>query len=115
MFASGSQRDGPIDPAGIESRYPVAVNPPMLPGDISLHGGWTAHRSASNRSDRTREAVAISYFPDGARVRSVADGPPMMTSLRAEALPGLAPQDLAQGPAVPLVYRAEIDPDWDER
>ena len=117
MFASGSHQDGEIDLAGVEARYPVAVNPPMLPGDVSLHGGWTAHRSASNRSDRTREAVAISYFPDGARIRSAADGPPMMASLLAEALPGLAPRALARGAAVPLVYRAQSDPElqWDER
>ena len=117
MFATGSQHDGAIDLAGVEARYPIAVNPPMLPGDISLHSGWTAHRSASNRSDRMREAVAISYFPDGARVRSAGGGPPMMASLLADSLPGLKPQDLAQGATVPLVYSAESDPEpqWDDR
>ena len=110
FFASGSHRDGAVDPAGVERRYSVSVNPPMRPGDVSAHAGWTAHRSAPNRSDRMREAVAISYFPDGARVRSSTGGPPMMASLSAEALAGLAPGDAARGPGVPLVYAADGRP-----
>jgi len=106
IFASGSHRAGPIDLAGVETRYPLRANPPMQPGDVSLHSGWTAHRSAPNRSDHPREALAISYFPDGARVRSAAGGPPMMASLLAEALGGLEPGAPARGEAIPLVYRA---------
>lgn len=109
VFAAGSHRDGAIDLASVEARYPLFVNPPMRPGDVSLHHGWTAHRSVANRSNRTREAVAISYFSDGARVRSASDGPPMMASLLSDALAGLAPDDVAQGANVPLVYRAETD------
>lgn len=105
IFASGSHRAGAIDLAGVETRYPLFINPPMLPGDISMHSGWTAHRSGRNRSDHAREALAISYFPDGARVRSAEGGPPMMASLLAEALGGLAPGAPARGDAVPLVYR----------
>lgn len=104
IFASGSHREGPIDLAGVETRYPLFINPPMLPGDVSLHSGWTAHRSAPNRSDHPREALAISYFPDGARVRSAEGGPPMMASLLAEALGGLEPGAPARGDAIPLVY-----------
>ncbi|MET0245185.1 MAG: phytanoyl-CoA dioxygenase family protein [Sphingomonas sp.] len=104
IFASGSHHDGALDLAGIDQRYPVSVNAPMQPGDLSLHSGWTAHRSEPNRSGRTREAVAISYFPDGARVRSAHGGPPMMASLLAEALAGIEPGSPARGDTVPLVY-----------
>lgn len=113
IFASGSHHDGPIDLAGIDARYPVSMNPPMEPGDLSLHSGWTAHRSAPNRSDRTREAVAISYFPDGARVRSASGGPPMMASLLADALAGIEPGAPARGDSVPLVYAREPMPEYE--
>jgi hypothetical protein len=104
VFATGSHLEGPIELAGIEDRYGLSTNEAMEPGDISVHHGWTAHRSEPNRSDRAREAIAISYFPDGARVRSGDGGPPMMASLLAQCLFGLKPPDLARGPAVPVVY-----------
>jgi ectoine hydroxylase-related dioxygenase (phytanoyl-CoA dioxygenase family) len=44
IFASGSHHDGAIDLSAIDARYPVSINPPMQPGDVSLHSGWTAHR-----------------------------------------------------------------------
>ena len=116
MFADGSQRDGAIDLRSVEARYPIAANPPMRPGDVSVHCGWVAHRSAPNRSDRPREAIAISYFPEGTRLRPRAGGPPMMASMLADLFPGLRPGDLAQGPTVPLVYPADSHrpPQWDD-
>ena len=117
IFATGSHREGPIDLAGVEGRYDISINEPMEPGDISIHSGWTAHRSAPNRSDRMREAVAIVYFADGTRVRSAEGGPAMMASLLEDCLTGLKAHDRARGPAVPVVYSTEPDLEkkWDEK
>lgn len=103
-FASGSHKQRRALSPDPEERFPISVNMPMMPGDISLHHGWTAHRSYPNRSESTREAIAISYYPDGARVRSISNAPPMAKSILEDCLPGLDPGDLAQGPATPIIF-----------
>lgn len=104
VFASGSHRAGAQPMTDLGTRYPLRRAPEMMPGDVSLHHGWTAHCSLPNRSKQIRAAVAISYFPDGARLHLPDGGPPMMDSLRAECMPGLAPGDLVTTPATPVVY-----------
>ena len=103
-FATGSHRHGLEGLVNAQTKFPIAVNMPMEPGDISLHHGWTAHRSHPNQSQYTREAIAISYYPDGARVRVAAGAPAMVRSILEDCLPGLSPGDPAQGPATPIVF-----------
>jgi len=37
-------------------------------GDVSVHLGWTYHRAGPNSRSRTRHALAVSYFADGAKI-----------------------------------------------
>jgi len=88
-------------------------------GDAAFHSGWTLHGSLTNHSSRTREALVIVYYADGAHVR--VDVPfmaliPMPEELYAtrvrrenlaQRLPGLKAGDLAASPANPLVYSKE--------
>lgn len=104
VFASGSHHAGAQPLTDLGTRYPLRRAPEMAPGDVSIHHGWTAHCSLPNRSKQIRAAVAISYFPDGARLRLPDGGPPMMASLRAECMPGLVPGDLVTTSATPLVF-----------
>lgn len=87
----------------------------LAAGDATVHSGWTLHSSRKNVSDRTREALVVVYYADGARVR--------MPSVPANALPqeqfaavirqnnlstslpGLKPGDLAQTWMNPIVYQ----------
>lgn len=104
VFASGSHQSGSSVLPGTESNFDLASNHPMEPGDVSIHHGWTAHRSDPNVSTKTREAVAISYYPDGTKVSYSPGGPPMMASILEDCLSGLKTGDLAQGPATPIVF-----------
>lgn len=105
IFAQKSHLDGAIPLEGLERRYRVVSNPPMAPGDVSLHHGWTAHRSAANTGSRTRAAFAAAYFADGVRLRTCPDATPAMAGLYAGAFAGLRGGDVAAGPGAPLVYR----------
>jgi ectoine hydroxylase-related dioxygenase (phytanoyl-CoA dioxygenase family) len=87
-------------------------------GDIAVHAGMTLHASRVNRSERTREAIVIVYFADGARVlpeKPFGRGTPPQEAFaalirrqnRATSLHGLMPGELADGPMTPLVHGRE--------
>lgn len=87
----------------------------MAAGDATFHSGWTLHSSRKNMSDRTREALVIVYYADGARVTM----PPVPANALPQeqfaavirqrnlsaCLPGLKPGDLAETSMNPIVYR----------
>lgn len=103
LFAAGSHRAGPLDPAAA-SGFRRVENGTMRPGDLSVHMGWTLHASTRNATDRVREAVAVCFYEDGARVRGAAhDG--FAGALRQLYFPNLRPGDVAAGPLNPVVYR----------
>ena len=80
----------------------VASPGAMLPGDVSAHDGWMVHRAGANQMPRPREAYALHYFADGARIIE----PDTVARRRIlEAFgPGLAPGDLAASRRWRLVY-----------
>ena len=41
---------------------------PMRLGDAAFHLGWTVHGALPNRSDRLREAMVVTFYPDGTHV-----------------------------------------------
>jgi ectoine hydroxylase-related dioxygenase (phytanoyl-CoA dioxygenase family) len=127
-FVTGSHRRGylgtstPLDQAMdefeqclIEKGFELMNYGAMVAGDVSVHAGWTLHSSRMNVSDRTREALVIVYYADGARVRM----PPVPDNALPQeqfaavirqnnlstCLPGLKPGDLAETDINPIVYQ----------
>ncbi|MET0403488.1 MAG: phytanoyl-CoA dioxygenase family protein [Cystobacter sp.] len=103
VFASGSHRQGLLSPSAA-GRFTLARNGPMRAGDISVHMGWTLHASLKNTSPAMREAIAVCYYADGARIappRSL----PFSQRLLASCFSGLSPGEPAAGPLNPVVFR----------
>jgi ectoine hydroxylase-related dioxygenase (phytanoyl-CoA dioxygenase family) len=80
LFASGSQVEGFVGQLAIsdesedilgdlveEKGYPIWQQA-MTAGDATFHLGWTIHGASANDSDRMREAMIVTYYPDGTRV-----------------------------------------------
>lgn len=40
----------------------------MRAGDATFHNGWLIHGATANQSDTIREAMIVTYYPDGTRV-----------------------------------------------
>jgi len=109
VFASGSHLHGMLDPRTEVRRFPLARNGAMAAGDVSIHLGWTLHASQPNATDTMREAVAVSYYPDGTTI--TADRHlPFARQLMNRCFAGLLPGDLAAGAANPVVFPAPEEP-----
>lgn len=123
VYAPGSHREGRLQkpdfddakthlPEFVEALgYRSHDTGPMSAGDGVLHDGSVLHGALPNRSDRTREALSIAYYPEGTRIAE----PTNEFQRRAirYVYPGREPGDLAVGPLTPLAYsenRAEIHP-----
>ena len=114
-FATGSHRYPFTDELGIseqamahfdrfiKAHHLPVVTSPMKAGDATFHAGWMLHSALSNASDRTREAAAVSYFPDGVFVWK--DLTPIRLNDLRICMPGVEPGALATGDKNPLVYR----------
>ncbi len=116
-FATGSHRFPFTDELGISDeamahfdrfidahQLPV-VTSSMKAGDATFHAGWTLHSAPGNASCLTREAAAVSYYPDGVHVWK--DLTPIRLNDLRICMPGVEPGALAVGEKNPLVYRAE--------
>lgn len=107
VFAEGSHLHGQLDEgANNVGRFPLAQTGSMEVGDVSVHAGWTLHGTLRNTSAQMREAIAILFYPDGARVETRGDVP-FMRCIMNDCVPGLAPGDFARGPLNPVVYRRQ--------
>lgn len=100
-FAHGSHRD----PRSAEA-FARSDSGPLSPGDVSFHLGGTLHAAGGNRSDRMRAVMAMTFYPDGVRIRDD-EGVPFRAALRAHHFADLAPGELAAGPANPLVHAGD--------
>lgn len=98
-FASGSHRDADATDADL---YPAIATGPLKPGDVSFHLGGTLHCAGANTTGRMREAMAISFYADGARIGEDR-GVPFRAAMRAQYFGGLRPGDVARGAANPIV------------
>ena len=105
VFASGSHQQGPQPPSAV-GRFPLARNGPMRAGDLSLHMGWTLHASLKNTSRAPREALAVCFYADGARIASPRQ-PLFAQSLLASYFAGLRPGEPAVGPLNPIVFQRD--------
>lgn len=114
MYASGSHRAGflgqhEISDASqqIYEEY-VASNgidvwsEPVRAGDLLLHSGWTLHGAGANNTDTMREAMIVTYYPDGTRVDELSN-PNRVDDARTY-LGGRKPGELADSELNTVVY-----------
>lgn len=107
VFAEGSHLHGLLEnPWVAAEQFPLVQTGSMKAGDVSVHMGWTLHASLKNTSPQMREALAICYYGDGARIQTRGDLP-FMRGLMNSCFDGLSPGDPAVGPLTPVVYRRE--------
>ena len=97
-FVAGSHCDANATPGD----YPDVPTGPLKPGDISFHLSGTLHCAGANTTGRMREALAVSFYRDGARIGED-PGAPFRAAMRAQYFAGLRPGDAAIGPANPVV------------
>ena len=114
LFASGSHQEGfagqyaisdtSQDVLGdlVEKRgYPVWQQE-LQAGDATFHLGWTIHGASANTSSTMREAMIITWYPDGTRVDELSN--PNREGDARDFLGGRAPGELADSPMNTLVY-----------
>ena len=75
----------------------------MAAGDCSFHLGWTVHGASPNRSKVTREAMIVTYYPDGTRVDELSN--PSRIGDAEKFLGGRSEGDLADSELNTIVYR----------
>jgi hypothetical protein len=102
VFASGSHREGQVDPADAIKRFPLVRQPALKLGDVSVHFGWTVHTALPNASRRAREVVAIVYFAEGARFAPEGRSP--ATERLNGYLRNAQHGDVVAGPTHPIAY-----------
>ena len=114
LFASGSHHEGfagqyaisddSQDVLGdlVERRgYPISQQA-MQAGDATFHLGWTIHGASANQSDTLREAMIVTWYPDGTRVDELSN-----ENRKGDArdfLGGRRPGELADSEMNTLVY-----------
>ena len=114
-FASGSQNKGYLGAFEISEKsdqvfhelitkegFGQAGGKAMAAGDATFHCGWVLHNANGNSTERTREAMTIIYYADGAKA-SQPQNKNQEQDLKSW-FPGLKPGDLAATARNPLVY-----------
>ena len=74
----------------------------MRAGDCAFHLGWTVHGALANRSERLREAMVVTFYPDGTRVGALCND--YRVADARDHLGGGQPGALAAGPNNTLVW-----------
>jgi ectoine hydroxylase-related dioxygenase (phytanoyl-CoA dioxygenase family) len=108
VFVAGSHLDETHGAAGEESHETDVGF--LAPGDISFHLGGTLHGARTNSSQTMREAVAVCFYEDGARIAGGAELS-FRAALQEHYFPALRPGDLAAGPYNPVIYRDAVTED----
>lgn len=90
--------DGVVAERGLD----VRGTGPMRAGDCAFHFGWTVHGAGANRSDRLREAMVVTFYPDGTRVDALSNT--YRESDARDFLGGGVPGELAAGPLNRVVW-----------
>jgi len=70
-------------------------------GEVSFHHAFSLHSAGPNRCDRSRLAIAITYFVDGARLVS---SPTMISGDYEKFMPGVTPGAPIESPLNPVLY-----------
>ncbi len=114
-FAAGSQREGYLRAVEISDEseafysefvrsreYEETAVGALRAGDATFHSGWTLHCAGPNKTHRTREAMTVIYYEDGASIVEP-DHQNRQKDLE-RWFPGCAPGDLAASPINPVVF-----------
>ena len=81
---------------------PVHQVPRMAAGDCSFHLAWTVHGAPGNRSQEMREAMVVTYYPDGTRVDELSN--PSRVADAQEFLGGRSEGELADSELNTIVF-----------
>lgn len=76
--------------------------PALQAGDCTFHAGWTVHGARANQSTKLREAMVVTYYPDGTRVDELTNKYRIKDAK--EYLSGRRPGQLADSDLNPIVY-----------
>ena len=80
----------------------VAVNEtPFELGEVSFHHNLNFHTAARNRTNRSRIALANTYYKDGAKVM---DAPTMVSGDWQKFMPNVQPGEIAASPLNPICW-----------
>ncbi|MBT5875642.1 MAG: phytanoyl-CoA dioxygenase family protein [Candidatus Latescibacteria bacterium] len=113
-FASGSHRDGYLGHYKIsdeaQSVFENVIKEkgwsvhqePMKAGDATFHNAWIIHGATANATDRMREAMIVTYYPDGTKVDDLIN--PSRINDAKVFLGGKKPGDLADSQLNTVVY-----------
>jgi len=117
-FVVGSQRFGDLgggtisaDSAGLFDRFiareqlAIFQTDFLAAGDCTFHSGWTIHGAPANHSTAMREAMIVTFYPDGTRVAAL-DNPQRAGDAKAF-LGGREPGQPADSELNPVVYREQ--------
>lgn len=84
------------------SQHNVSVNEtPFELGEVSFHHNLSFHTASGNCTNRSRIALANTYFRDGARVM---DAPTMVSGDWQKFMPNVKPGDIAASPMNPVCW-----------
>ncbi|MDE0529411.1 MAG: phytanoyl-CoA dioxygenase family protein [Truepera sp.] len=116
-YASGSHHEGFLGQYAIsdtsqdifdrvirDQGFPIWQEP-MKAGDALFHNAWILHGATSNRSSTMREAMIVTYYPDGTRVDELSN--PNRENDARVYLGGRRAGELADSELNTVVYRRE--------
>ena len=75
----------------------------MCAGDATFHNGWTMHGATANQTKTMREAMIVTYYPDGTTVDKLCN--PSRSHDAQNFLGGRKEGDLADSEMNPVLYR----------
>ena len=116
-FVRGSHRYGDLEGQHISDesaqhfdrfiareRLEIHQTEELAAGDCTFHLGWTVHGAPANHSAAMREAMIVTFYPDGTRVDALSN-PARVNDARVF-LGGRKPGELADSELNTVVYRA---------
>lgn len=116
-FASGSHVNGQLGVFGIDetgdqdylkyirqNNYPI-VQYSVNAGDATFHNAWTVHGAGANRTGKMREAMVVTFFPDGTIVDEFTH--PSRVNDAKHFMGGKKPGEVADADINTIVYRRQ--------
>ena len=85
-----------------EERLEIFQTESLKAGDCTFHLGWTIHGAPANRSKKLREAMIVTFYPDGTRVDKLSN--PSRVNDAKNFLGGRKPGQLADSELNTVVY-----------
>ncbi|MEM7132246.1 MAG: phytanoyl-CoA dioxygenase family protein [Chloroflexota bacterium] len=114
-YASGSHNDGYLGHYAISDESQDVFDAviadkgfktwqqPMKAGDATFHNGWLIHGASPNKTQTTREAMIVTYYPDGTRIGELLN--PSRVNDAKVFLGGRKPGELANSELNTVVYQ----------